>query len=180
MANFCSCGEVNKDGALYCNRCGARLGGDSDTSFCPRCGYANPGSVEFCRGCGGNLTSLRHDRMTRADARATTDEESWAKTYGSPGFYESTIREGPGGARIETEYSFLGIRESSSYPRWMITSIVWAFVMTLFLLGFVLIKAALDAERTDIVAYGFGVVGMAVLAGYILYRVYYTRPRARA
>jgi len=176
MSIRCSCGEANKEGAQFCNRCGKRLDGEAVSNDCPGCGNKNPGFAEYCGVCGGSLKGNSPRQTTPTDDETTDDDKSWSKTYGIPGFYESSISEGPGGANIQTKFSALGFEEVSTYPIWMITFALWGFLALLSALGLVVISAALKADRTDLVALGLGILGGALLAGYATYRVYYQSP----
>jgi uncharacterized OB-fold protein len=51
-----NCGQIQKPGAKFCNKCGAPLGGQAPPSnTCPSCGrQLNPGA-KFCPGCGNRL-----------------------------------------------------------------------------------------------------------------------------
>ena len=45
-----SCGQQNRDGAVFCDSCGTRL-----ASLCPGCGTDNRPEARFCQGCGARL-----------------------------------------------------------------------------------------------------------------------------
>lgn len=132
---------------------------------CPNCGHENPSEDSYCGACGSPLSSEEGG------------EERWTKTYGIPGVYEGSVSEGPGGAEIQTRFSMLGFEEVSTYSRWMITSMVWFVVALTFFLGLLIILAAIKADRLDLVELGFGVIGIDLIAAYILYGVYYKPPR---
>ena len=134
---------------------------------CQICGNKNPPEDRYCGACGSYLP------------QEEIVEEGWTKTYGVPGFYESSISDGPCGAEIRTRFSFLGFEETTRYPRWMITSMIWFVIgMTLFL-GLLMISEAQKADRADMVGLGLGVVAVDMLAAYVIYRVYYRPPRHR-
>src|SRR5262249_60485915 len=82
MPRCTQCGKVNREGALFCQDCGARIATESDVPktrvaspsdrvapavpaaapaqgsgmvTCPACGVANPTGINFCKMCGGRL-----------------------------------------------------------------------------------------------------------------------------
>jgi len=141
---------------------------------CPRCGTENRDGAIYCDSCG---VTLGVDGIWDRDAAAPEEQQSWSKSLDMGGLYKSTVSNGPEGAQIKTDFSFMGFRETSTYPRWMITSMAFFFVALLLFLGFVVVSAALDAGRLDYVALGVAILGLALLVGYVFYRVYYTPPR---
>ncbi len=55
MAVYCSqCGASNRDGSLYCNACGQRLGVTA-TAAGPVCGFPTPALARYCSQCGNPL-----------------------------------------------------------------------------------------------------------------------------
>jgi hypothetical protein len=46
----CTCGELNKPGAVYCDNCGKRL-----ARTCPSCGETNDHDAKFCSACGQKI-----------------------------------------------------------------------------------------------------------------------------
>ncbi|MBI4535649.1 MAG: zinc ribbon domain-containing protein [Ignavibacteriae bacterium] len=57
------CGTENKDGALFCANCGAKLDratSERQGSRCPQCGFENPPEGRFCARCGGELKHRHH------------------------------------------------------------------------------------------------------------------------
>ncbi len=132
---------------------------------CQSCGSENPSEDRYCGACG---SSLPHEE---------TGVEGWKKTYGIPGFYESSVSDGPSGAEIRTKFSLFGFEESTRYPRWMITSMAWFVVSLTFFLGLLIVSVALKADETDFVGIGLGVIALALLAAYVIYRIYYRPPR---
>ena len=179
MSIRCSCGEINKDGARFCNGCGGNIERATVSDTCPSCGHENFGYIRNCAKCGILLRRDSSKQTIPGTAESPEDQESWSKTYGIPGFYESSVSEGPSGAQVQTRFSALGYSEVSTYPRWMITSLVWGFLGLLVFAGLVLISAAWEADRTDFVILGFGVLGSALLGGYLAYTVYYKPPRRK-
>lgn len=132
---------------------------------CPKCGHENPPEDLYCGACGSPLSP------------GIGEEERWVKTYGIPGLYEASVSDGPGGAEVQTRLSLLGFSETSTYPRWMITSMMWfVFGLTLFL-GLLIISEASKADRLNLVWLGLGVIGIDLLVAYVLHRVYYRPPR---
>ncbi len=51
-ATCTSCGQQNRDGAVFCDGCGTKL-----ASLCPGCGTDNRPEARFCQGCGARLTN---------------------------------------------------------------------------------------------------------------------------
>ena len=168
------CGAENPEYAAYCGNCSAQLwrrriseGVKGNGLACQSCGNENAPEDRYCRACGSYLL------------QEEVAEEGWTKTYGIPGFYESSISDGPRGAEIRTWFSFLGFEETTRYPRWMITSMIWFVLGLTLFLGLLLISEALKADRTDMVGLGLGIVAVDILAAHFLYRVYYRPPRHR-
>lgn len=159
------CGSKNPDYAAYCGTCSAQIvkprAGDAVEEVrlkCHSCGWENPPENRYCGACGTYLL----DKETEGDG--------WTKTYGIPGFYESSISEGPSGAEIRTKFSFLGFQEDTRYPRWMVTLMAWILVALIFYLGLFIIS---EIGR---VGTGLGVIALALLIAYAIYRVYYRPP----
>ena len=134
---------------------------------CHSCGNENPAEDRYCGACGSYLL------------QEEVEERGWTKTYGLPGFYESSISEGPRGAEVQTRLSFLGFVETTRYPRWMITSMAWFVVALTLFLGLLVISEAQKADRADMVLLGLGIIAVDMLAAYFIYRVYYRPPRHR-
>jgi hypothetical protein len=149
MTTCHKCGTENRDGAKYCDSCGA--------------------TIDIARIWNGETPSLEEGEAG--------DGGGWSKSMSLGEIYKSTVDDGPGGAHIKTRFSLFGFSETSTYPRWMITSLAFLFVALLLVLGYVVISAALVADRIDYVALGFALVGFALLLGYVFYRFYYAPPR---
>jgi hypothetical protein len=132
---------------------------------CQSCGGENPPEDKYCGACGSRLL---HEE---------TGGDGWTKTYGIPGFYESSVSDGPHGAEIRTRFSLFGFQENTVYPRWMITSMAWFVVGLTLFLGLLITSEALKADRTDMVGLGIGVTAIDLLVAYVFYRVYYRPPR---
>ncbi|MEX1335966.1 MAG: adenylate/guanylate cyclase domain-containing protein, partial [Candidatus Limnocylindrales bacterium] len=67
-----SCGQQNRDGAVFCDNCGTKL-----ASLCPGCGTDNRPEARFCQGCGERLnegTASAPPVPVAADAPATPSE----------------------------------------------------------------------------------------------------------
>lgn len=176
MSIRCSCGETNKDGARFCNRCGSPLSDRDVSEICPGCGYSNIGFVQNCEKCGRLLRRDFAKQTIPGEEEIPEDQIYWSKSLGLPGFYESSIRDGTQGPQVETKFSVLGFSETSTYPRWMITWMIWGFLGLLLLLGVIIVDAAIKADRMDLVALGIAVIGISLLSGYATYRWYYRPP----
>jgi ribosomal protein L40E len=177
VAIRCTCGETNKDGAQFCNRCGKRLDLRATSNVCTTCGHENPDDSDYCGGCGSQLRPLKVVDP-QPDISDTDDPGlSWSRTYGIPGLYQEEVASGPGGAEVRTRFSLLGFREESTYPRWMIGFPTLVVASLLLVLGGLMISTALRLEDTTFVAFGTGIVAFAFLLAFIVYRLYYAPPR---
>jgi len=163
------CGAKNPDYAVYCGACSAEIRKAHDRERvegyglkCQNCGRDNPPENRYCGACGTYLSEEE------------TEGDGWTKSYGIPGFYESSISDGPSGAEIRTRFSLLGFQEDTRYPRWMITSMAWILVALIFYLGLFIIS---EIGR---VGTGLGVIVLALLIAYAIYRLYYRPPLRHA
>ena len=71
------CGQVNKQGAKFCSKCGAGL----SSSFCSECGHKNSAGAQFCQECGSNLTGGTSNTLN-AQATATTSAKGVVQKAG--------------------------------------------------------------------------------------------------
>lgn len=77
MPRCLKCDKTNREGARFCEECGARLtmktaivsiapGADGGALPCPVCGLQNAPHMNFCRRCGGKLPKNEHRPQTAA------------------------------------------------------------------------------------------------------------------
>jgi len=70
MANCSNCNKELKDGAMFCDSCGAKV---AAATFCPNCGVQVNDGLAFCPDCGTALAATNTDTSANTVTDATAD-----------------------------------------------------------------------------------------------------------
>jgi hypothetical protein len=110
MTVYCGqCNTANRDGSLFCNRCGQRLT-ESCAQPCRNCGAQNLPGTRFCLRCGSPLPSLEATEPGSAPLAELEDEEEEPLEAKAPSLAE--LAAGSGGAWPTAE----SVRADSGAP----------------------------------------------------------------
>ena len=65
---------------MFCNKCGSKLDGENDKSYCQYCGRLIDKDSDYCPFCGNNMKDLAFslDNLARADSFAESDIKALA------------------------------------------------------------------------------------------------------
>jgi hypothetical protein len=110
MTVYCGqCNTANRDGSLFCNRCGQRLA-ESAPLPCPSCGAQNLAGTHFCLRCGSPLPSPDAAEPGSEPLIGLEDEEEEPLEAEAPSLAD--VAAGLGGVRPASE----GVRGDFAAP----------------------------------------------------------------
>jgi hypothetical protein len=98
MTVYCGqCNTANRDGSIFCNRCGRSLTGPV-RRLCPQCAADNPRDARFCQLCGSPLPPPEAAECGSTTAVALDLEEEEAEPLEADVLSVTELTLGPGGA----------------------------------------------------------------------------------